>query len=193
MQIELLPGTTNVVRFPVERRSRPSVELMRALVPDVREVLLIADAYGLEAPPEDLRDRTDAETAEHILNHMVHDGPERTAWLLSLEMQVVGKAIAACHAARDAMAESAAAESKVRAAGSVNAFWTETLRERARVLGDTAARGMLAAYASAEEAERAARAIGFAHRRETWMRRDHEAETDALLMIGQRLSACGAK
>jgi len=39
MRIELLPGMTNVVRFPVERRARATLELLRGVAPDVREVV----------------------------------------------------------------------------------------------------------------------------------------------------------
>ena len=68
MRIEMLPGMTNVVRFPVERRARPTLELLRDIAPDVREVLSIAEAFDLDMPAPGLRDRVDLETAEHILN-----------------------------------------------------------------------------------------------------------------------------
>ncbi len=74
MHVELLPGTTNVIRFPAERRARPTLDLLRDVTPDVREVLLLVDAFRLETPPADLRDRTDAETAEHIANQAMPDG-----------------------------------------------------------------------------------------------------------------------
>ena len=68
MQIEMLPGTNNVVRFPVERRGRPTMELLREIAPDVREVLAIAETFELDVPLHDLRDRVDTETAQYILN-----------------------------------------------------------------------------------------------------------------------------
>ena len=55
MRVELLPGMTNVVRFPVERRARPTLELLRGIAPDVREVLNLAEAFGMEMPLPDLR------------------------------------------------------------------------------------------------------------------------------------------
>ena len=70
MRIELLPGETNVLRFPVEQRARPTLELLRDLAPDVREVLAVAEAYGLDMPVNDLRDRVDLSTAEHIANQV---------------------------------------------------------------------------------------------------------------------------
>jgi len=33
---ELLDGMTNVVRFPVEQRARPTIELLRDIRPDLR-------------------------------------------------------------------------------------------------------------------------------------------------------------
>ena len=37
MRIELTPGMTNVVRFPIERRAKPSMDLVRDIAPDSRE------------------------------------------------------------------------------------------------------------------------------------------------------------
>jgi hypothetical protein len=48
MRIEILAGTANVVRFPVERLVRPTLDLMREIAPDVREVLLIATYIRVE-------------------------------------------------------------------------------------------------------------------------------------------------
>ena len=45
MQIELLPGLTNVIRFPLEERVRPSIMLLHEIEPDVREVLNLAEAF----------------------------------------------------------------------------------------------------------------------------------------------------
>ena len=68
MPIELLPGLENVLLFPIERRARPTLELLREIAPDVREVLAIAAGLGLAAPEPGLRERVDAETAEYILD-----------------------------------------------------------------------------------------------------------------------------
>jgi hypothetical protein len=45
MRPDMLPGTPNVVRFPVERRARPTLDLMREIAPDVREVPAIAEVF----------------------------------------------------------------------------------------------------------------------------------------------------
>ena len=67
MRIELLTGTTNVMRFPVERRARPTLDLLREIEPDVREVLQVAESFQLPLPGAELRDAVDEEVAEHIL------------------------------------------------------------------------------------------------------------------------------
>ena len=66
MTYEVLDGTTNVVRFPIEERARPSIELMRDIRPDVRVLLANAETFGFEAPSPMLRSLADRETACHI-------------------------------------------------------------------------------------------------------------------------------
>ena len=75
MRVEMLPGMTNVVRFPVERRARPTVELLREIAPDVRDVLTLAEHYGIEPPDPHLRAQSDVATAEWILNQVPSTGP----------------------------------------------------------------------------------------------------------------------
>jgi len=57
VNIELLPNMTNVIRFPVEQR--PSYELVTEIEPDIREVMGVADAFGLEGYDPNLQDATD--------------------------------------------------------------------------------------------------------------------------------------
>jgi hypothetical protein len=170
MHIEMLPGTTNVVRFPVERRARPTLGLLREIAPDLREVLSIAEAFGLEAPPPDLRDRVDAATAEYILNQFGGaDGPPAGA-LAALLDPVVARAIAACRAAHDAAAEAQQAPRHAWANGHGR---TEALTLRMVSL-------FIAALVAAEEAEGVARAVGLARRGELWTPRDLRADEAAL-------------
>ena len=49
MRVELVPGMTNVVRFPVEFRVKPSLDLLREIAPDSREVDQVVDAWGFRA------------------------------------------------------------------------------------------------------------------------------------------------
>lgn len=66
MTYELLDGTLNVIRFPVEERVRPTIELMRDIRPDLRVLLANAEAFGFEQPITVLRELADRETACHI-------------------------------------------------------------------------------------------------------------------------------
>ena len=75
MRVDLLPGMTNVVRFPLERRARPTLELLRGIAPDVREVMNVAKAFGMEGPLPDLRERADIATAEHIAHQSRQAAP----------------------------------------------------------------------------------------------------------------------
>jgi hypothetical protein len=170
MRIERLPGTTNVVRFPVERRARPTLDLLRKIAPDLREVLSIADASGLETPAPDLRDRVDAATAEYILNQFGGPGGPPADALAALLDPVVARAITACRAAHDAAAEAQQAPRNAWPAGHDR---TEALTLRMVSL-------FIEAMVAAEEAEGVARAIGLARRGEPWTPRDIRVDEAAL-------------
>jgi hypothetical protein len=96
VKIELMAGTTNVVRFPVERRARPTMGLLR-------EALNIAESFGLSMPEHDARHTADAPMADHIANYVRPEpGLERKASLEALLKSVIGRAVAACRTAHDA-------------------------------------------------------------------------------------------
>jgi len=188
MRSELLPGEMNVLRFPVEQRARPSLELLRELAPDVREVLAVAEAYDLDIPVSDLRDRVDASTAEHILNQVPAGRPERAAMLAGMLDPVVEAAVRACRAAQDLAV--GAAEARQRLLGlEASKLWLEPLQERADALALRAADMMVAAHTRAEEAEGVARAVGLAGREEPWAPRDVAADIEALLAVRRAGSA----
>jgi hypothetical protein len=170
MHIEMLPGTVNVVRFPVERRARPTLGLLREIAPDLREVLSIAEAFGLETPAPDLRDRVDAATAEHILNQFGGAGGPPAGALAAFLDPVVARAITVCRAAHDAAAEARQAPRNARPAG----------QERAETLTLRMVSLFIEALVAAEEAEGVARAVGLARRGEPWTPRDLRADEAAL-------------
>jgi hypothetical protein len=178
--VELLPGMTNVVRFPVERRARPTLELLRGIAPDVREVLNLAEAFGVERPVPDLRERVDAATVEHIANQVPAGGAAREAMLCELLEPVVAGAIASCREAHDAWAAAAAAEETLRRARRTVYFRIEPLQERAVALAWRAAELMMIAHMGAEEAEGVARAVGLARSGKAWRPRDVRREAEEL-------------
>jgi len=183
MRIELLPGMTNVVRFPVERRARATLELLRGVAPDVREVLNVAEAFGMEPPVHDLRERADVATAEHIANHLPPDALVRDAVLTELERPVVERAVAACRAAHDTSLEASEAQQQLLGAQTAGQFWIDGLRERAEALTERAATLLLTAHARAEEAEGVARAVGLARRGTGWAPRSVVDDMDTLIAV----------
>ena len=185
MQVELLPGMTNVVRFPVERRARASLGLLREIAPDVREVLSLAEAFDLDMPVPDLRARVDRETAEHIVNTIVA-GAGLSAALDELLDPTVTRAVEACQAAHDASVSAAEAQQVLLAGRTAGHFWLDPLRERAEALTLRTAELLIEAHARVEEAEGVARAVGLARRGEVWTPRDVRAEADMLLAAGAR-------
>jgi hypothetical protein len=66
MRFELMSLGGNVIRFPVELRAKPSIALLLELASDLGEVTLIAEAFGLDAPDPEARDRADRTMAETI-------------------------------------------------------------------------------------------------------------------------------
>jgi hypothetical protein len=95
MRVELLPGTRTVVRFPVELREPPTLELLYELAPDVRRVPDIVEAFDLEMPALDLRDQVDADTAAYIASQVPRYGAEQDVMLAELLDPVVRAAILA--------------------------------------------------------------------------------------------------
>ena len=186
MRLDMLAGTTNVVRFPVERRARPTLDLLREIAPDVREVPAIAEAFDLAAPVPDLRARADAETARYILEQFGGAGGVPAGALEALLDPVVAAAVAACRAARDQTDRTTEALRALRRAEVAGGFWLDPLRERADVEGRRMAELLIEAHARVEEAEGVARAVGLARRGEVWTPRDFRAEQEALFASAAR-------
>lgn len=182
MRTDVLPGTTNVVRFPTELRARPSMALLWEITPDVREVLSVAETFGLDMPVADLCDRVDADTAEHIVNHRPAFGPGRGSMLDDLLRPVVSAAVDACRLFHGLAAEATRARQALAYALSGGSTWLSPLGERADTLSRRAAEAMVAAHARSQEAAGVARAVGVARRGEIWAPRDSHADMEALMV-----------
>ena len=76
MRYETMTLGSNVIRFPVELRVKPSIDLLIEVAPDSREVELIAEAFGFEAPDPDGRRKADRAMAETIAKADLPAGPE---------------------------------------------------------------------------------------------------------------------
>jgi hypothetical protein len=173
---------SNVVRFPVEEVGRPTLELMRALAPDLRTIDMVADAYGLALPEPDFRDRVDAEAAEHILNHVDSDpGAHRMQQLTAMLETVVKAAVEAARASRRAWGAVGEGRRQLARAKRDGGFWLQALEQQLDAQERQAAGATITAHLRAEEAEGIARAVSLARSGQTWTPRDAAAEMDALL------------
>jgi hypothetical protein len=191
MRIDLVAGTSNVVRFPVERRARPTLDLLREIAPDVREVLQLVESFDVTAPDPNVRHSADAEAADYVLNHVrAEPGEPRREALKSLLASVVVRAVEACLAAHDASVAASRAHQRVIDAQTEGRYWLLPLEQRAEALTSAAAQLILDAHIRSEEAEGAARAIGMAMRGETWIPFNLQTEAEALF-FGQTARRAG--
>ena len=182
MRIDVLAGTSNVVRFPVEERGRPTLDLMRMLAPDVRMIDLLCEAHGLEVPPADVRDRIDAEAAEHILNNVDAEPGERRRRQLHVVLDpVVVAAVEAARAARQAWAVVEGRRRHLAMAKRDGGFWIAQLEENLLQREQEAAEATIAAHLRVEEAEGVARAVCLARSGKVWTPHRTHADMDALL------------
>jgi hypothetical protein len=160
MRIGLPHNLTNVIRFPIERRARATLELLREIAPDSHEAALVIDERNIDCCPYDVRQAADRAMAEHILNHAPREhGPDRRAVLQPLLEPVVRQAVEACREAHDAVIAATAAQDVLARARAEGGYWLSPLVARVKVCMREAALLLVAAHVAAEEAEGAARAI----------------------------------
>ena len=146
MRIELVTGASNIVRFPVERRARPTLALLRTITPDPLEVTRIVESFAFKPLPTPLRD------PEGV------SGGRSAGELKAVLARRVETAIGACRAAHDAAVASTTAQERVVAAQSAGADWGE-LASHADKLTTIAAELLVAAFVRSEKAESAATAL----------------------------------
>src|SRR3984957_17185835 len=101
MRYETLILGGNVIRFPVELRAKPSIDLLIDVAPDWREVELIAEAFGFDAPDPEVRAKADRAMAERIAAmDLPVDRQERRAALNAILKPFVARGGAAAGPAR---------------------------------------------------------------------------------------------
>lgn len=177
MNIELLPGLTNVIRFPTEERTQPSVLLLHEIEPDVREVLNIVEAFGFEGYDADLANATDRETARHIAEQILPvAGPGLNKALDDLLAPSVETAVAACRAAHASSLRSTLAQTKLHAAQVDGSAWLEPLEERAEAATLETVGLLIVASSRCQEVRGINRAIRLARKGEPWTPYDPQAD-----------------
>ena len=172
---------TNVVRFPVERRARLTIGLLRSVAPDSREIDLIAEAAGLHPLDYDLRHRIDQATNEMIaLMELPAEPAARRTALAKLLDKAVETAIRACGQAEDDMDAAYHAQERFLEATDKGDENAAALQARADRVLTHANQQRLDAHALCEEAEGISRAVSIALRAEPWKPFDLQAEAAAL-------------
>jgi len=163
----------NVVRFPSELRVLPSLALIGALEPDLRDVMLVTDSLGLDLPAPDLCDRVDEETARYVAEQVLPlTASERRRALDGLLRPVLLAAVEACHSATLAARRSAGAAGDVRQARAEGGHWMAPLEGIAAARLHEAGCAVIEAHCRCCEARGVGRAVGMAHRGEAWVPRD---------------------
>src|SRR5271157_6348233 len=188
MRYETLTLGGNVIRFPVELRAKPSIDLLIEVAPDSREVELVAEAFGFDAPDPEGRSKADRAMAEAIAKaELPADPNERRAALNAMLKPLVDRAVAACVAARQAALRSDEAGEQLASAQIEGGYWLAPLEDAADHWAVESARLQLTAYEAAEAAHGAGRAIEFAKRGETWRPSNVDEDVDALIAAQRAL------
>lgn len=188
MRWELLAGTSNVYRFPVELAAKPTADLLRSVATDVREVSLVAEAFGLDEPPIEIRDAADRAMAERIAvtTCWPEEARAKRAALEGMAKPLVERALRMRREAREAALRSDEAAEKLVSAELDGGYWLAPLEEASEYWALEWARRLIAAYAASEEALGAARAVEFAMRGEAWRPFNLREEADALFLGAAR-------
>ena len=189
MRYETLTLGGNVIRFPVELRAKPSIDLLIDVAPDSREVELIAEAFGFDAPDPEGRAKADQAMAERIAAiDLPVDRQERRAALNAILTPFVDRAVAACAQARQASLRSDADNEKSAKAQMEGGYWFAPLKEAADYWAVEAARLQIVAHEAAQTAHGAGRAIEFAKRGEAWRPSNAEDDMNALIAAEKALA-----
>ena len=182
MRYETMSLGGNVIRFPVELRAKPSIEVLMEIQPDVREVMLVAEAFGLDGPDLEGREKADRAMAATIAEADLPADPEELRVALNgLLKPFVDRAVGVCAEARQAALRSDEANENLARARIEGGYWLDPLECAAEGWANEAARLQLAAYEAASAAHGAGRAIDLAKRGERW--RPHNLEEDVEAML----------
>jgi hypothetical protein len=132
MRYETMTLGSNVIRFPVELRAKPSIDLLIEIAPDSREVELIAEAFGFDPPDPEARSKADRAMAETIAKASLPADPkERRVALNEMLKPLIDRAVAACAEARQAALYSDEAGAKLAGAQMEGGYWLAPLEDAA--------------------------------------------------------------
>jgi len=188
MRWELLPATGNVYRFPVELAAKATADLLRSVAPDVREVSLVAEAFGLDEPPIEIRNASDRAMAERIAATTCwpENARAKRAALEAMLKPLLERALRMCREAREAGSQSDDAAEKFVSAELEGGYWLKPFKDASDYWAMESARRLNRAYTAAEVALGAERAVEFAIRGEVWRPFDLREEAEALFFGAAR-------
>ena len=179
----------NVIRFPIEVRAKPSIDLLIEVAPDSREVELVAEAFGFDRPDPETRSMADRAMAEAIAKvDLPADSNEQRVALSAMLKPLVDRAVAACVAARQAALRSDEAGEHLASAQIEGGYWLAPLEEAADHWAVESARLLLVAHGAAQAAHGAGRAIEFAKRGEPWRPSNVDEDVEALIAAQRALT-----
>ena len=182
MNIELLPGLSNVIRFPIEQRASPTYALMAEIEPDIREVMNVAEAFGLEGAEPNLKDAADRETARYLAEQVLPvAGPDLNTVLDEMLAPAVERAIEKCRAAHASSVRTVAAQKRLHDAKVGGSSWVKSLEDQADRLTRETAELLVTASARCQEVRGMKRAIDIARAGEPWMPYDPQADAQEWL------------
>ena len=189
MRYETLTPGGNVIRFPVELRVKPSIDLLFDIAPDSREVDLIAEAFGFDWPDPEGRSKADRAMAETIAaTDLPADPKARRAALNAMLKPFVERAVAACAEARQAALCSDEAGETLARGQIEGGYWLKPLEDAANNWSIESARLRLAAHEAAEAAHGAARAIEMAKCGEAWRPWNVDEDVDFIIAAQKALT-----
>ena len=191
MDIDHLPGTDGVVRFPVERRARPTLLLAEELAPrqDLAEAMADERAGG-EGRPDTLVQAVDAFTKLAETLEFSMGAEAALAHLRAMNEVQIERACTLGWAYRDAEAAAEQDELRLRTAkaagydGLLDGMHEEIRRSRAKWTACA-----LAARAAADAARGAQEALDCFELGEAWQRRTGEESGLLLIEMKEALDA----
>jgi hypothetical protein len=172
---------SNVVHFPSGRHASTSVELLRDIAPDVRQVGNVAAAFGYEQPDPGLRDEADRAMAVRLGDLDLPCAPAaRSRVIDAVFLPVLQRAMQAINEATSAGRQSDRAQGRIARMLHDGGRPDEKALARASALTQVGAHALLEAHLQAECALGAWRAVELARKGDGWTPRDPRPDHDWL-------------
>jgi hypothetical protein len=163
MRLELTIGDSHLVRFPVERRLAPSLDLLRKIAPEQDHIAYLIESFKLDVSVSGIRDEAMQGMMAHIAECDWSGAQnEKDTELNDIQADFVARATKACHQADAANNLASAALTLSVKADAKGDHMASVLQAQADSLMTKAARRLVQAHMRIEEANGVADAIDHA-------------------------------